>query len=729
MLNRTRYRLADKVVDPAQCTILSGGNLLKVELRAMQVLLCLINHAGEPVSRDMLLDEVWSGGEVSDNAINRIIGILRNQLGDNAKSPNFIKTLPKVGYVLIASVTLVKEVTKHEKFATEVIAGAELDKVESKKQVFKRSLFATLYQHAGKTALLFTVLLSLLIFSVYLISHNSTIDNAQYVKTELKRLTYQDGQELSPMLSVDGKYLTFAKRDLGEKNWRIGLMTLGSGKTHFLDDAFDSQGYPAFSPDGSKIAYLSFNLVGGCQINIVEVNAGQFGRISKVTDCKSIIQSTSIVWHPSGKSLYYTDEDHEKNFVSERMVFSIDIAGVNKKQLSQPYSIGGGDYSISLSPNGRYLAVVRNVRWYQVQVMLLSLDTGNWQKLFTSALPLHTVGWSHDSESVIYHGEGSNLMGYNIDSKTHTQLTNILQPVFSPISNSKGDIVAVLGKLYDGEVWRLPVSFSSAKKTKKTITIDDENIRLSQFIASNGSDSRPVVTLNGQHLAFVSTRTGGHQVWLKSKDGTEKQLTQFKDITSIMDIHFSVDGNQILGRTNHQPFIYDFTTDKVKYINIKEEYELYSVAWGPDSRTIMASFDILGKSSLRLVDIMSGKVFDTLAEGSEFGLFSSTGKLYFTQRLKEGLWTLENGETKLIRKEFNVILDLSWTIVGDYVYNLTYRDGRTDIDRFNLNTGELSSIMLLNGNHQSLSIAVDREEVIYLGIFNETNTNIVKVML
>lgn len=72
MLKRTRYRLADKVVDPAQCTILSDGNLLKVELRAMQVLLCLINHAGEPVSRDMLLDEVWSGGEVSDNAINRI---------------------------------------------------------------------------------------------------------------------------------------------------------------------------------------------------------------------------------------------------------------------------------------------------------------------------------------------------------------------------------------------------------------------------------------------------------------------------------------------------------------------------------------------------------------------------------------------------------------------------------------------------------------------------------
>jgi DNA-binding winged helix-turn-helix (wHTH) protein/Tol biopolymer transport system component len=723
MLNRTRYRLADKVVDPAQCTILSGNNLLKVELRAMQVLLCLINHAGEPVSRDMLLDEVWSGGEVSDNAINRIIGILRNQLGDNAKSPNFIKTLPKVGYVLIAPVTLIKEVTKHEKFATEVIAGAELDKVESKKQVFKRSLFATLYQHARKTALLFTVLLSLLIFSVYLISHNSTIENAQYVKTELKRLTYLDGQELSPMLSTEGKYLTFAKHELGGENWRIGLMTLGSRKTYFLDDPFDSQSYPAFSPDGSKIAYLSYNRGGGCQINMVEVNEGEFGEISKLTDCKSIIQSTSIVWHPSGKSIYYTDEDHQKTFLSERMLFSIDVTGANKKQLSQPYSIGGGDYSISLSPNGRFIAVIRNVRWYQVQVMLLSLDTGNWQKLFSLDLALHTVAWSRDSGSLIYRGEGAHLMKYNIDSQAHIQMTNILQPIFSPVSNQSGDVVAVLGKLYDGEIWRQSISSSS---TSKEVTNNEKDASFSQLILSNGSDSRPIVTLDGVNLAFVSTRTGDPQLWLKSRDGTEKQLTQFKDVSFIMDIHFSTDGTKILGRNNRQPFIYDFETESVNYIDIKEKYELYGVAWGPDSQTIMASFDILGKSSLRLVNIKSGEVFDALAEGSEFGLFSDSGQLYFTQRSKEGLWTLENGEVKLVRDEFNVILDLSWTIVDDYVYNLTHREGRTEIDRFNLTTGELSSINIIEDKHV-LSIAVDRDEVIYLGIYNESNTNIIKV--
>ncbi|MBW8182968.1 winged helix-turn-helix domain-containing protein [Shewanella nanhaiensis] len=723
MLKRTRYRLADKVVDPAQCTILNDGNLLKVELRAMQVLLCLINHAGEPVSRDMLLDEVWSGGEVSDNAINRIIGILRNQLGDNAKSPEFIKTLPKVGYVLIAPITLVKEVTKHEKFATEVIAGAELDVEESKRQVFKRSLFATLYQHAGKMSILMAGLLSLLLFSVYQISHNESSESPQHIKTELKRLTYLDGQELSPMLSTDGKYLTFAKRKLGEKNWRVGLMTLGSRKTYFLDDPFDSQGYPAFSPDGNKIAYLSFNFGGGCQINMVDINDGEFGEITKITDCKSIIQSISIAWHPSGKSIYYTDEDHQKEFLSEKMIFSIDITGKNKKQLSQPYSIGGGDYLISLSPNGRFLAVVRDVNWDKVQVMQLSLETGNWQKLFPVELALHSVGWSRDSESIIYRGKGDNLMRYDIESKSHIQLTNILQPILSPISSPSGGVVAVLGKLYDGEIWKLNYPFDESGDSP--LFVNNKPVE-KHYIASNGSDSRPSVSLDGKQLAFVSTRTGESQIWLKSQDGTERQLTYFEDINFIRHISFSDDGTQILGRNNHQAFIYDLTTNTVEFIDIQGGHELYSVVWGPDKQTIMAAFDILGKSSFRLVDIKSGEISDVLAEEVEFGQFSNTGQLYFTQRAKDGLWTIENGDIKLVHKDFVVMLDMSWTIVDQFVYNLAYREGRVDIDRIDLNTGQ-KVIMKFVDIPLPQAIAVDREGSIFLGIYNESNTNIVKL--
>ena len=734
MLKQNRYRLADRLVDPGQCTILNQDNVLKVELRAMQVLLCLINHAGEPVSRDMLLDEVWSGGEVSDNAINRIIGLLLNQLGDNAKKPSFIKTLPKIGYILIAPVVLIKEVTKHEKFITEVIAGSELNTPEHKRQVLKRNVFATLYQHAGKTGLLLTVLLSVLLLSVYQFGHLPLADQEAVMDTQLTRLTYDDGQKLSPVLSPDGQYLSFARRELGAKNWRLALMDLTSREITLLNDPLDGQGYPAFSPDGSQLAYLSFNRAGGCQINRVSLHQGQFGKISKITDCQSMIQSTGIAWHPSGKSIYYTDQDQQKNFISEIMVFSVDINGANKKQLSQPYSIGAGDYTLSLSPNGLYLAVVRSARWSQVQMMLLSLETGRWQELFSLDLALYSVAWSADSESLIYRAENTQLMRYNIESQTHTQLTKILQPIISPISNQHGDTVAVLGKLFDGEVWRLASPFkanfnkANANKAKqvKRVGDDEQAFDFSRFIASNGTDVRAAISLEGDNLAFVSTRTGGLQVWLKPKDGTEVQLTQFTDISFIRDIRFSADGTQILGRTNHQAFIYDIKSHEMYDMHIQGDHKVFGLAWGPDKQTILVSFDSSGQSYLSLVDIASGQVSEALVEGSEFGLFSSTGQLYFTRRLKNGLWTLRNGEISLVKEDFSIMIEMSWTLIGDYAYNLTYREGRTDIDRVKLDTGELLSINALKGK-KTLSLAVDDEENIYLGVYHESNTNIVKL--
>ena len=733
MLKQNRYRLADRLVDPAQCTILNQGRLLKVELRAMQVLLCLINHAGEPVSRDMLLDEVWSGGEVSDNAINRIIGLLRNQLGDSAKKPSFIKTLPKVGYVLIAPVVLIKEITKHEKFATELIAGSELNEPEHKRKLLKRNVFATLYLHAGKSALLLSLLLFLLLLIAYQFGHRP-LGGKAVMETQLTRLTYTDNQKLSPVLSPDGQYLSFARRELGAKNWRLALMDLTSREITLLNDPLDGQGYPAFSPDGSQLAYLSFNRAGGCQINRVSLHQGQFGKISKITDCQSMIRSTGIAWHPSGKSIYYTDQDQQKNFISERMVFSVDINGANKKQLSQPYSIGAGDYTLSLSPNGRYIAVVRSARWSQVQMMLLSLESGRWQELFSLDLGLYSVAWSGDSESLIYRAENNQLTRYHIESQTHTQLTKILQPIISPISNQHGDIVAVLGKMYDGEIWRLASPFkansnkanSNKAKPVKRVGDDAQAFDFSRFIASSGTDVRAAISLEGDNLAFVSTRTGELQVWLKPKDGTEVQLTHFTDISFIRDIRFSADGTQILGRTNHQAFIYDIKTRKIHNIHIQGEHQVFGLAWGLDKHTILVSFDSSGQSSLRLVDINSGQVSEALVEGSEYGLFSSTGQLYFTRRLKNGLWTLQDDEIKLVQQEFSIMIDMSWNLVGDYAYNLAYRGGRTDIDRVSLDTGELLSINALKGK-KTLSIAVDGEENIYLGVYHESSTNIVKL--
>lgn len=70
----------------------------------MEVLVCLTEHAGEVVSRDMLYERVWPDTVVTDQAITNCISELRHHLGDDRKTNRFIETVPKRGYRLIAPV-------------------------------------------------------------------------------------------------------------------------------------------------------------------------------------------------------------------------------------------------------------------------------------------------------------------------------------------------------------------------------------------------------------------------------------------------------------------------------------------------------------------------------------------------------------------------------------------------------------------------------------------------
>jgi TolB-like protein len=67
----------------------------------MDMLVYLAGRAGETVSRETLVNEIWASSYGSDEALSRIISLLRSQLGDSSKKPRYIATIPKTGYRLL----------------------------------------------------------------------------------------------------------------------------------------------------------------------------------------------------------------------------------------------------------------------------------------------------------------------------------------------------------------------------------------------------------------------------------------------------------------------------------------------------------------------------------------------------------------------------------------------------------------------------------------------------
>lgn len=76
----------------------------------MEVLLCLVNKPGELVERDELVRAGWGeDGDDHEESLTRCIAELRHTLGDHHDHPNYIQTIPRRGYRLVAPVVIAGE--------------------------------------------------------------------------------------------------------------------------------------------------------------------------------------------------------------------------------------------------------------------------------------------------------------------------------------------------------------------------------------------------------------------------------------------------------------------------------------------------------------------------------------------------------------------------------------------------------------------------------------------
>ena len=102
---KTILRIGAWKIDPASSEISRGSEKARIEARTMRLLLCLAEHAGETVSIDDLLNEVWEGVNVSPDSVYQAITSLRRVLGDDPRQPTYIATVPRLGYRLLAPVS------------------------------------------------------------------------------------------------------------------------------------------------------------------------------------------------------------------------------------------------------------------------------------------------------------------------------------------------------------------------------------------------------------------------------------------------------------------------------------------------------------------------------------------------------------------------------------------------------------------------------------------------
>ena len=103
-ISPSRVRVGEWWADRTTNELGRAGATVRVEPKAMEVLMVLADQAGRAVSREHLLATVWPGVVVGDEVLTQSIIKLRRALGDNSRSPSYIETISKRGYRLVALV-------------------------------------------------------------------------------------------------------------------------------------------------------------------------------------------------------------------------------------------------------------------------------------------------------------------------------------------------------------------------------------------------------------------------------------------------------------------------------------------------------------------------------------------------------------------------------------------------------------------------------------------------
>ena len=119
----TTFRFGPYRLTPVERLLERDGCPVVVGSRALDLLIILVERAGEVVSRRELMDRVWPGLTVEDTNLRVHVAGLRKLLGEGVDGARFIANLPGRGYCFVAPVEVVAPVERPQVASSQVASS------------------------------------------------------------------------------------------------------------------------------------------------------------------------------------------------------------------------------------------------------------------------------------------------------------------------------------------------------------------------------------------------------------------------------------------------------------------------------------------------------------------------------------------------------------------------------------------------------------------------------
>ncbi|HBY84568.1 MAG TPA: transcriptional regulator [Colwellia sp.] len=618
-----RYlHFADICIDTHNQLLHRQGQTINLAPKVYDLLVFLCQNSQRVISKDELMEQVWTGTLVTENAISRTLVKVRKALADDPKKPQYIITVPRKGYRMVANFVASDTVSNQ---AESIVATNQIDDLNDddkqtadveKNQQNRLTAQSLVFNQSriSKNTLLIAVGVIMLIAITYALSIKT---NTVLQTKQIKALTREIGVEQYPAVSPKLTHLAYRK-DVSGKPSYINIENLSSHVKQSITHERGALSKPVWSPTQDKLAFLyQHNSV--CMIFWAELSdIKNKDTWQDITECGAQA-SPHFVFSPDGQYLYFNDRQSASHGYQ---VFRVNLANNEKDIVNQPITNGLGNYNFDISPDGERLLMINSEFSPTTRIYTLDIESSTLEQTAQLDYLMRSALWHHDNETIIH---PSPHPAYELwqSSLTGSKLAVVASNTsrvkhLSRINNGKD--FSFVSYLLNKDIY-----FSSMAKTQDQADVELDNSTVMDYL--------PALANNTNQYAFVSKRSTSAEVYLSTiksnKDSSTenaKQLSHFNNPVKLYDLAFSPNDSQLMVLADNQIYVANIDKMSMKKLPL-DNIAIVAVSWQDENNLLLSTIKN-ADWTLMAYNINEQKL-STMPVGYQGGLYSAVDKSFY----------------------------------------------------------------------------------------------------
>jgi len=541
---------------PAERLLLRGGSPMQVPSKAFDILVVLVENAGELVDNKTMLELVWPDSFVEESNIQVQISLLRKTLNANG---GLIETVPKVGYRFTGIVT-VDEMPMNGN-------GSETSNPPVIAKILTRS----------RARFLIIGILIVAFIGVALLFALGRLNRSVGFTGDWRMTKLTDsGSSFGGVISPDGKYAAY--QSIVNGKYSLWLMDIDAKTAIPIGPERDKQLQSiSFTPADEAIYYGASEGEGRTAIFRVSRLGGEPRKVISDAD-------GPFTFSPDGRKFAFVRKNPEPASMS---LITASLDGNEQQVLAT--RTGSASFAISKrpswSPNGSKIAVIGTNEGEKFQ-RVLSVAAANGQ---TDTITvddwkvLQDVAWEGNSDHIIITAQDDIHFGPNQIWRTSVSGAGRAEKVTRELDSYVGlsmasdakSLISTVSVTFNN-LWLVPLDGTSPGQQilsnkgggrVDTSWMPDDHIVYTSNVTgfpnifmmrSDGTDPvqltsdsfwkrSPVVSPDGKQILYVSSLNEPERIWLMRSDGSDQHQLNFEQVYRYPQ--FSPDGKSIIFTT------------------------------------------------------------------------------------------------------------------------------------------------------------------------------------